>query len=298
MKHSTKVSFITVNFNQPEVTMQLFKSMQHLTYDNWQLIIVDNGSDKTVPLHLVEHEQKIKYVYLDKNLGFAGGNNRGIALADGDYLFFVNNDTEVAPGMIEPLLKVFADHPDAGMVSPKIIYHHTKDLIQYAGSTELSPYTMRNATLGNMKRDDGQYNGTEKTAYVHGAAMIVPRKVVEDVGTMFEDYFLYYEELDWSERVKKAGYEIWYCGSSVIYHKESISTGVNSPMKIYFLNRNRLVFARRNFSPLNRSIAMIYFLLVAFPKNLVIYLLKGRPDLSRALIRALGWNLSHRVKSV
>lgn len=298
MKYSTKVSFITVNFNQPEVTLQLLDSLQGINYSNWELIIVDNGSSKTVPQNVLHKDSRVKYLQLEENLGFAGGNNRGIDLADGEFLFFVNNDTEVSPNIVEPLLQVFKTHDTAGMVSPKIVYHHTAKLIQYAGSTELNPYTMRNSSIGNKTIDTGQFNDIRPTAYIHGAAMMIPRKVIDQVGLMFEDYFLYYEELDWSERVKNAGYSLWYCGESVIYHKESLATGVNSPIKIYYLNRNRLVFARRNFSWLNRQIAIIYFLIIAFPKNYLVFILQGRNDLAKALSRAVVWNLSTKVASI
>ncbi|MDZ7845886.1 MAG: hypothetical protein U5L96_03410 [Owenweeksia sp.] len=131
------------------------------------------------------------------------------------------------------------------------------------------PSPIRNQTRGWMEEDKGQYDQIAPTAYIHGAAMMISKKVLEEVGPMYEDYFLYYEELDWSERIRKAGYELLYRGHAKVYHKESVSTGVNSPLKLYYLNRNRLLFARRNFPPLNRLACYSYyfFAVVRLPKK-------------------------------
>ena len=108
---------------------------------------------------------------------------------------------------LETLLEVFVKFPRAGIASPKICYYPAKpgseqDVIQYAGTTHVHPFTARNSTLGEQQTDNGQFKKLRKTAYAHGAAMMVPRKVINDVGMMSEDFFLYYEELDWCEMMK------------------------------------------------------------------------------------------------
>lgn len=294
--HHPLVSFLTVNFNQPEVTMQLVESMQQLTYPNWECVVVDNGSEPSPLNKELAGFSRVKYVKSEKNLGFAGGNNLGYEHCQGDYIFLINNDTELIPGFLEPLVDFADSKPQLGALSPKICYFNQPSLIQYAGSLEMNKTTIRNSSVGHKEADLGQYDDIRKTPHAHGAAMMVSRKMVEDVGLMYEDYFLYYEELDWSERIRRAGYEIWYFGKEKVLHKESVSTGKNSPLKTYYLTRNRLLFARRNYGLLTLIINYIYFTIVALPKNLLSYLLKGEKELARAFWRGYLYNITHSAK--
>ena len=123
---------------------------------------------------------------------------------------------------------------------------------------------------------------------MHGAAMMVRREALDKVGLMPELYFLYYEEYDWAERFKEQGYQLWYEPRCVILHKESRSTGIDSPLKTYYLTRNRLIFARRNLSPCARWISYAYQLLLAAPLHLLQLLMKGRRQQAKALLSAVG----------
>lgn len=289
------VSFLTVNFNQALVTIDLLTSLSKINYENWEIILVDNGSK---PSNLKEEAQKfdkVKFIHSTENLGFAGGNNIGLEYCNGDYIFFINNDTEVNVDLLDNLVPWMEKQDDLGILSPKLCYFHDKNLLQYAGATPMSKITIRNAGIGWKEKDDGQYDEIRETAYIHGAAMIVPKKVLQEVGPMYEDYFLYYEEYDWCERIAKAGYKVWYYGLSLVYHKESVSTGQDSPLKIYYLTRNRLLFARRNNSFLYSRLSILYFGIIAIPKNVLFWLLKGRGDLAKAFWKGFWWNLTHKA---
>lgn len=288
------VSFLTVNFNQALVTIDLLTSLDKINYENWELIVVDNGSEPSELKKDVSSNPKVKFLNSEKNLGFAGGNNIGLDLCKGDYIFFINNDTEVEPDLLDELVPWMENQEQLGIVSPKLCYFHDKELLQYAGATPMSGVTIRNAGIGWKEKDKGQYDEIRETAYIHGAAMIVPREVLTKVGPMYEDYFLYYEEYDWCERIKKAGFSIWYYGLSKVYHKESVSTGQDSPLKIYYLTRNRLLFARRNNSSFKAFLSYIYFGLIAVPKNILYWMLKRRPDLAGAFWKGYSWNLTHK----
>src|SRR5690606_17108466 len=185
--------------------------------------------------------------------------------ATGEYLYFVNNDTEFTDGLIEGLLEIFAAFPDAGMASPKIRYFFRKDTIQYAGYHAVNRLTGRNTMIGSREVDQGQHDAVAETPYGHGAAMMVPRAALEKTGLMPEVYFLYYEELDWCEQFRRKGYKIYYQYKSLIYHKESMTTGKSSPMKTYYLTRNRLLFMRRNIAFPARFLFMCYFSIFAIP---------------------------------
>ncbi len=287
------VSIITVNYNQSKVTCELLESLRKISYPEVETIIVDNGSPTDSPDIIETNYPECQLVRSLNNLGFAGGNNLGIKYSHGEYLLFINNDTEVEPGFLEPLVSKLMSDPKIGMVSPKIRFYFAPDTIQYAGYTPLSRITLRQSLIGYRETDSGQYDQTGKTFSIHGAAMMVPRSVILEVGMMAEMYFLYYEEHDWSERIKRAGYSIYYVAESLVFHKESISTGKESPLKTYYITRNRFLFARRNINGFNRFLTLMYLSFLAFPKGFISYLLNGRLDLAKVTWKAYFWNFLH-----
>lgn len=294
------VSIITVNYNQGRITEQLLASVEATnTYAPIELIVVDNASaDNPVPQWQARYPH-ITFIRSERNLGFAGGNNLGLKAARGEYVFFVNNDTEFTPGLTASLAAILDQHPQTGMVSPKIRYFDQPALLQYAGFTPMNYYTMRNRCIGQMETDRGQYDHTTgPTGYIHGAAMMVRRQAITRAGMMAENFFLYYEEMDWNDHIKRAGYEIWLEPRALIYHKESVSVGRASGLKEYFMNRNRLLFIRRN-APSGAAVAIfyLYFILLVTPRNLFSYLRNGHRGFAGLLLRAIAWNLTHRKSS-
>lgn len=294
-----KVSIVTVNFNQPEVTRELLLSIANVnTYKDIEIIVVDNGSKINTIAQLSAQFPAAGFIRSEVNLGFAGGNNLGIAAATGDYIFLVNNDTEFTADLVQKLTEVLDGHPEVGMVSPRINYFADKTLIQYAGFTPVNYYTLRNNAIGKMQRNSDVFNHiTGPTAYAHGAALMVKRDTIAKAGLMFENYFLYYEEVDWCERVRKTGYQIWMRGDAVIYHKESISVGKNSWLKEYFMNRNRILFARRNAPAFAALVFYIYFMLVVAPRNIINYIKSGNYNFIGYLFKAIWWNITHKKNS-
>jgi len=287
------VSIITINFNQLPVTMELLASLRQLTYPNVEVIVVDNCSATDPTREIKSIYPQVMVVASPQNLGFAGGNNLGIKASKGEYLLLLNNDTEVAPDFLEPLVDLLKNNPGAGAASPKILYYNSDNIIQYAGSTCVNPLTGRNKRLGFMEKDMGQHDQLRETDLAHGCAMMVPKKVIEKVGLMPELFFLYYEEIDWCETIKRAGYRIFFVPDSTVYHKESMSVGKNSTLKTYYMTRNRLLYMRRNSAGLRKLTALIFFLLISLPKNVMIYLYQRELEHIKAFWRACVWNATH-----
>ncbi len=294
-KNYPLVSIITVNYNQAEVTCALIESLNKITYPNFEVIVVDNNSTEDDPSIIKQRYPNIIYISNPINYGFAAGNNFGLMRARGDYVLLLNNDIEVPSNFMEPLIEKLEKNPRIGAVSPKIKFYYQPDTIQYAGFTPINNITMRNASIGFREKDRGQYDEDKETAYAHGAAMMVPINVVKDVGLMSYIFFLYYEEADWCARIANAGYSMQYVHNSYVLHKESISTGKLSPLKIYYQNRNRIVFMRRNIQGREFYISLGYQLLVAIPKNAFSFLLKGKFALFFAYYRAIGWNIKNII---
>ncbi|MCK9451190.1 MAG: glycosyltransferase family 2 protein [Bacteroidales bacterium] len=287
------VSIITVNYNQSGVTLEFLASMQACTYPNYEIFVVDNASPKDNPDIIKKNFPAVHLIKTAVNLGFAGGNNVAVDQAKGKYLLFINNDTEVEPGFLEPLVELLENNPDIGMVSPKIHYFHTPNTFQYAGFSPIHPITIRNYALGFGEKDTGQYNHTIQTGSIFGAAMLVPMKVIKEVGKMSEIFFLYYEEHDWAARIEKAGYKVFFDGRSLVKHKESISTIKDSPFQIYYINRGRILFARRNNKGFVKLLSMLFLYGISLPKISFKYLLKGRSDLAAATLKSAWWNMTN-----
>lgn len=281
-----ELSVITVNYNGIRDTRELIESLQaHLPAGDYELIVVDNGSRQNEASILQQEYPHIKTIRSEKNLGFAGGNNLGLQEARGEYLLLINNDTYVTDNSLFALCRALKNNPTIGAVGPKIRFSDPPQLIQFAGFTPFSKYTLRNRGIGTGEPDQGQYDTPAPTPFLHGAAMMLKREVIDQVGKMPEIYFLYYEEMDWCSRISRAGYRLWYEPSCTVYHKESRTTGRFSPLKTYYLTRNRLLYTWRNRQGISRYIALLYQFCLANPKNILINLLQGNLPQIKAVFK-------------
>ena len=290
------VSIVTLTWNTTDITCDFLRSInEHCTYNNLEIIIVDNGSKDDPTGVFKSIRPDVKVILNGKNLGFTGGNNVGIKAATGDYLFIVNNDTEFTPGLIEGLLEIFNKYPDAGIVSPKFHYFFHKGTLEYAGYNTVNIFTGRNAMVGCKEKDEGQYNEIKETNYAHGGGMMVPRKVIEEVGGVPEEFFIYYEEFDWCEQIKRKGYKVYYQPNSLIYHKESMTTGKASPFKTFYHTKNRILFMRRNMSKASYFIFLLYFTFLTVPKNTATFIVKRQAAHLRSFWKGIMWHFNKKI---
>jgi len=287
-----EVSIITINYNGLEDTCALIESIPF--NDKMEVIVVDNASNNLEAEVIAKRYPQVKVIQSDQNLGFAGGNNLGIQSAQGKYLFLVNNDTVFKDFNIQALIDRIESLPNIGIVCPKIGFAWGNNPIQFAGYTPLSKITVRNHAIGFNEKDRGQYDTVHLTPYAHGAAMLIRRDAIEKVGLMPECYFLYYEELDWSMMFTRAGYQIWYEPQCTIYHKESQATGQNSPLRTYYLTRNRLLLVRRNPQEFNKALAYLYLIGIVSLRDILKYTFTARFELLKATIRAL-WHFIYKL---
>jgi len=296
------VSIITVNYNQLEVTCALFDSVRRNSYDNIEVILVDNASKENPQQYISTHYPEVNFIRSEINLGFAGGNNLALSSTTGEYLFFVNNDAELTDNCIEILLAQFEKNPKLGIISPRLCYYPSeetnhKQIIQFAGCTPVNNFTARNKTIGHLEEDKGQYKEANAIPYIHGAAMMIPSRVLQKTGPMDEMFFLYYEELDWSERIRNAGFEVYVEPRALVYHKESVSVGKLSTLKTHYINRNRVLFMRRNKNGFQLLLFSIFLIFATIPKNTFLFIIRGQWDHLRAFYKAMTWNLFNDKKS-
>lgn len=285
MQNECNLSIITINYNGFKDTCELIDS---ITFnDDMEVIVVDNGSIEDEAALISQYYPQVKAIRSDKNLGFAGGNNLGIKASKGKYLFLINNDTIFKDFNILPLIMRLESSPTICMVCPKIRFAWGNNPDQFAGYTPLSKITVRNHAIGFGEEDKGQYDTPHPTPYAHGAAMLIKREAIEKVGLMPECYFLYYEELDWSMMFTRAGYEIWYEPTCTIYHKESQSTGQDSPLRTYYITRNRLLLVKRNRVGLIKYLSYIYLIGIVALRDVCKFAIKGRTDYLKASYKGI-----------
>lgn len=267
-----KIYLITITFNSEEETHKCLFSLRSLELTNLDLhiVVVDNASKK--PFLLTETEKKLPITVLrsEKNLGFSGGNNYGITYSlehDSDYILLLNNDTYVDKNVLQELVKVSENDELIGLVSPKIYfakgyeYHKEKykqnelgKVFWYAGGyTDWANVYSKH--IGVDEVDKGQYSSTAETGFATGCCMLIKKEVLKKVGLFDDRYFLYYEDADFNERIKKAGYKVFYAPKAVIWHVSAASSGIGSNLHDYFLTRNRMIFGLQ-YAPIKTKIAL------------------------------------------
>jgi GT2 family glycosyltransferase len=265
MKHH--ISIIIVNYNTPKDTKETIESLRDLKslgFD-YRIIVVDNGSKEALSFSqsFLKNNPRVDLLRSETNLGFSGGNNLGIQHAidhyDSDYYLLLNSDTIATDDFLQVLYKQMQADPKIGLAVSKIYFHkgfeywtdsYTKEdrhhVLWYVGGkvdwTNLLSYH-----IGIDEIDRGHFDEPSETDYATGCVVLMSREVLERVGSLDDDFFLYSEDVDLSLRVRQAGLKVMYCPKSVIYHKIGRSGGgAGSPLQQYYQTRNRIFLAMRH----------------------------------------------------
>jgi len=244
-----KVSIILLNYKGTKDTLSCIESLEKIEYDNFEIIIVENNSpDDSYEILSEAIGNKHTLIKSPSNGGFAKGNNIGInyALEKGtDFVLLLNNDTLVEKDFLREMVNCYQRNKAVGMVGCKILYESRRDLIWYGGG-ELNLKRFYGLHHGEGQKNSEEFNIEKEVTFNTGCVMLVPREVIQKVGTLPEEYFMYYEDVDYSLSVQEAGYKIYYCPKAVVYHKVSASTGgEESPFAVEWNTRNRIIFMNK-----------------------------------------------------
>lgn len=286
MKDQPKVFIVILNWNGRQLLEDCIKSLQDITHPNYSILVVDNGSSDGSVQMVSQKYPQIEIIQNETNLGFSKANNIGInrALAKGaDYVLLLNNDVEVAPDFLHKLVEVAERDEKIGIVGPKIYYYDRPKVIWFAGGVINFRYG-GGGHIGHNQIDRGQYNQIKEVDYISGCAMLIKKEVIEKIGLLDEDYFIYSEDTDLCYRAHKADFRNLYVPSAVIWHKASSSSSEDSPLMNYYLFRNSLIFSRKYLEGLGHLKFFLYFnlrvmkkliknmLLLKFSNNIAIIL--------------------------
>jgi GT2 family glycosyltransferase len=277
MAHTFSVSIIILTTNALAMTKEQLLDVAKLDTKGikTECLVVDNGSKDGTEEAIKNYRlpnMDYKFIESGSNLGFAGGNNVGIkdAIKRGfDYVILMNNDLILHKDIVTKLVDYMEKNPDVGLSSPKMYfakgYEFHKDrykesekgkVIWYAGGIidRNDVYTFHR---GVDEVDKGQYDKIQETDVANGAAVIIRKEVFEKIGLLDTSFFLYWEDADFSERAKRAGYKVMYFPGTWMWHKVSASTGGSgSPTNDYFLTRNRFYYSMR-YSSLKTKFAVV-----------------------------------------
>lgn len=240
-----KVGIILLNYCNYNLTIDCIKSIRQSTYQNYEIIVVDNNSPDHSGENLSQLES-IRFLQMEENLGFAAGNNRGIevALSDGcEYVMLLNNDTVIDPNMIETLVSRADSNT---VVVPKMYYFDVegrKDILWYAGGI-LKYKSSDGIHIGGRQEDSKQYSVEREVTFATGCCMMIHRTILEKVGLLREEYFMYCEDTDYSIRLNKSNVRILYVPNAKLWHKVSSSSGGEmSKFIVYYVVRNKIYCA-------------------------------------------------------
>jgi GT2 family glycosyltransferase len=245
MNMNLKVSIIILNWNGLSDTIECLESLKKLTYPNYEIIVVDNGSrGNDADILDDRYKDVIKLIRSDRNCGFAGGNNLAIkwVLKNSycDYFLLLNNDTVVHQEFLTELIKVAAGDAQIGIAGPKTYIHDFPDTIQLAWF-EVDMRIGKAYHIGSLSIDKSQYDDVKQVNYLQGSCLLIKQKVIQEVGLLDDSFFCYWEETDFCLRVSRAGYKIAYVPKAKIWHKKS---GALKPWYKSFIGRDRCTISR------------------------------------------------------
>ncbi len=278
-----KVSIITLNWNGLENTIECLESLKKITYPNYEVIVVDNGS-KGNDTQVLEDKfgDYIRLIKNDKNYGFTGGANIGMRYAldtsNPDYLLLLDNDTVVDPEFLDEMVKVAGADPAIGIAVAKIYFYDEPDRLQFVSGKidfwrgDLIGMRGVDRVLGRKEIDRGQHNSIKETEQIGFWCALLKRKVVDSIGVFDEKYFFSWEGADYCLRTWEAGYKIVYIPRAKVWHKWQTANRIDGFLQ-YHNPRNRFRFMKQYATKWQYRSFLIYFFGIHFWLATVYYLI-------------------------
>ncbi len=264
------VSIVIVSCDRKKDLIECIDSYLASTYKPLEIIVVDNASKPPLLTWLPKKYPMVKLITSDTNLGAAEGRNRGLEISKGQYIVFTDDDAYSDKDMVKNLVEAFEKRKDAGIIQPLVYDKQKKNMLQGAGH-DINLTTGRIKAWGVREIDKGQYEGIREVPMC-GCVWMVKKEVFKKIGNYDEDYFIPYEDSDFSIRVRKAGYKLYCYSKAKTWHQGHKSTfvhpwiewlGITSPARAYRVFRNKMIFMRKH-SPFPQNLFFFFILLPAY----------------------------------
>lgn len=285
-----KVAVVIIHWNRQQLLEQFLPSVLKSTYQNLTIVVADNASADNSVEFVQANFPTIKIVKNDDNYGYAGGYNKALQHVDADYFVLLNNDIEVTPGWIEPIIEQLEQMPTAAAAQPKVLDYNNKKCFEYAGACggfidTLGYAFCRGRLFEELENDNNQYNDTKQVFWATGACMFVKANVFKQLGGFDEHFFAHMEEIDLSWRMQLLGYSIWAVPQSTVYHVGGGTLNKQSAQKTFLNFRNNLIMLTKNL-PVSTLLWLIPFRSLLDLMSSFFFLVNGFPKYSIAVHKA------------
>lgn len=300
----TSVAVILVNWNGFDFSRACLESLRQVDLPDFRIILVDNASQNQEASRLKKAFPEIELIENRENLGFAGGNNTGIrfALEQGfSHILLLNNDTEVEPDFLGEMMRKFQRYPEIGVVQPLILFLQEPKKIWSAGGKWL-PSFGRAVTLGDRQPRAEYRVQRSELDWATGCCMLISREAILKAGLLNEQYFAYFEDVEWSLRFRAAGFRIHLAEKAIVYHeagassKNQTSEGTLSPAVFYYNVRNQFFLIRGTLRGF-QSLTAIGFHLGRFMLWMGYFTLRGRFKKLKSVARGIRDGLNEPLQS-
>ena len=258
MSQSPKVAIVILNWNGRKYLEKFLPSVTAATYDNFEVIVADNGSTDDSLSFLQQQYPDIKTILFKENYGFAKGYNKALAQVTADYYVLLNSDVEVQPGWLNPMVELLEKDRSIAACQPKILSWHNKKMFEYAGAaggwldTYGYPFA-KGRVFDFCEEDKGQYDQSEPIFWASGAALFIRPAVYHAVKGFDEYFFAHQEEIDMCWRIQLEGHKIYSCPASIVYHVGGGTLPKGNSLKTYLNFRNNRIMLCKNL-PLSKKI--------------------------------------------
>lgn len=259
-------------------------------HDSFEIVVADNASTDGTGAWLAEHFPSIKHARFEDNFGYCGGNNRGAKHAEGEFLIFLNNDVSVEPGWLAALDACLSKHPERDILQPKLRDWNQPEMFEYAGAAggfiDIMGYAFcRGRLFDTLELDVGQYDTDRPIFWASGAALLIRASAFESLGGFEERFEFHMEEIDLCWRAWNAGFQVWTCGRSRVFHLGGGSLARTNVRKVFYNFRNNLFLLARNL-PLSSFLWRLLPRLCLDGLAGLKFLLEGKPGFTWAIVRA------------
>jgi GT2 family glycosyltransferase len=251
LNNSPKVAIVILNWNGQKFLENFLPSVKASSYSNFKIIIADNGSADNSVLFLETKYPDIDLILLPENYGFAKGYNLALKKIEADYYILLNSDAEVEPGWIEPMVNLLENNKTIAACQPKLLAYNNKEFFEYAGGAGgwLDAYGYpfaKGRVFDIQEKDKGQYDTSEPIFWASGAALFIRASVFKEMNGFDEYFFAHQEEIDLCWRIQLAGYKIYSCPESVVYHVGGGTLPRGNSKKTYLNFRNNTIMMYKN----------------------------------------------------
>ena len=285
-----KTAVVILNWNGRHMLERFLPSVTAHTTGDAEVVIADNGSTDDSIAFLHDRYPSLRIIQMDKNYGFAEGYNRALSQIEADYYVLLNDDVEVTPNWINPVIAQMQQHPNTAICQPKLLMYDQRDTFEYAGGAGgfIDKYGYpfcRGRLFTTLEQDHGQYDDAREIFWASGAAMFVRADVWKQLGGLDGEFFAHMEEIDFCWRAKNAGYRVEYCPQSVVYHVGGGTLPKSNPHKTYLNFRNNMALLYKILPKRRLAWVMMCRMVLDYVAAFK-FLFEGKPKELEAVIQA------------